>query len=339
MTARVVCCPDKFRGSLTAPEAAAALAHGARDAGFDGVVELPLADGGEGTLDALLAACGGERREDRVTGPLGAPVSAAWGLLPDGVAVIEMARASGLALVPRGRRDPVAATTRGTGELIACAARAGARSVLVGVGGSATTDGGLGAVEALGWQLPLPVTVACDVVTRFSDAARVYGPQKGARAAEIALLSSRLEEVADRYASETGRDVRLLDHSGAAGGLAGGLAALGAELRDGFGVVAAAVGLGQALAGSDLVLTGEGRLDRTSLAGKTVGGVLEAAATAGVPVAIVAGTVDSDVRALLPPDTRVLSLIELGGSAEAAYGRAAVLVREAAAHLARAARG
>src|SRR5207247_2436803 len=149
-------CPDKFRGTLTAPEAAAAIAAGLRAAGIERVRELPLADGGEGTLDALLAALGGERNIARVTGPDGRPIDAEWGLLSDGRAVVEMAQASGLSLVA-GRNDPLAATTSGSGELIAAAARAGASEVIVGVGGSATTDGGLGAVGALGWWLPLPV--------------------------------------------------------------------------------------------------------------------------------------------------------------------------------------
>src|SRR5205085_1203232 len=152
-------CPDKFRGTLTAQEAAAAIAAGLHAAGFACVRELPLADGGEGTLDVLLAALGGQRRTASVTGPDGSRVEAEWGLLPDGRAVVEMALASGLSLL-RGRNDPVAATTRGTGELIAAAARAGASEVILGVGGSATTDGGPDAVEALGWSLPVPVTAA-----------------------------------------------------------------------------------------------------------------------------------------------------------------------------------
>ena len=185
--------------------------RGLRRAGFDDVTELPLADGGDGTLDALLAARGGSRRHATVTGPLGDPVDAEWALLPGGVAVVEMARASGLALVPTDRNDPLRASTRGTGELIAAAIRAGARRVIVGVGGSATTDGGLAALEALGWSLgATPVTVACDVSTRFLDAARVFGPQKGATDAQVALLTRRLAQLADEYEQRTGVDVREL---------------------------------------------------------------------------------------------------------------------------------
>ena len=286
-------CPDKFRGTLTAQEAAAAIAAGLHAAGFACVRELPLADGGEGTLDVLLTALGGQRRTASVTGPDGSRVEAEWGLLPDGRAVVEMALASGLSLL-RGRNDPVAATTRGTGELIAAAARAGASEVILGVGGSATTDGGLDAVEALGWSLPVPVTVACDVSTRFIDAAPVFAPQKGASEAQIVLLERRLTERAELYLARTGNDVLSLPGSGAAGGLAGGLAALGAELRPGFEVVAEAVGFEDALDQAEVVVTGEGRLDASSLAGKVVGCVLEAAR---VRCGVVAGQAAPD----LPP--------------------------------------
>jgi glycerate kinase len=296
------------------------------------VEELPLADGGEGTLDVVLAQ-GGERHEARVTGPEGRPVPAEWGVLPDGTAVVELARASGLALVD-GPNDPVAATTRGTGELIAAAAAAGASQVLLGVGGSASTDGGEGAVEALGWSLPVPVTVACDVATPFLDAARVFGPQKGASAEQVELLTRRLGRLADLYRERTGVDVTSLPGSGAAGGIAGGLAALGAELRPGFGVVADAVGFGAALERADVVLTGEGKVDRTSLAGKVVGEVLRAAAARGIGAWVVAGEVEEGLTDLLPGRPRLLSLTELGGSAERARNDSAALVRQAARQLA-----
>src|SRR5262249_6929625 len=194
-------------------------------AGFDEVRTLPLADGGEGTIDALLAALGGSRRSARVTGPLGDPVDAQWAVLPGATAVIEMAQASRRALVGP-RNDPLRATTRGTGELIAIARREGFTKIVVAVGGSATTDGGLGAVDALGWSLQgLDVTVACDVTTPFLDAARVYGPQKGASDAEVALLGRRLARLADTYRARTGVDVAALPGAGAAGGLPRGLLA------------------------------------------------------------------------------------------------------------------
>ena len=356
-------CPDKFRGTLTAAGAAEALARGLEAAEvpraspaspgphrFDEVRRLPLADGGEGTLDALLASRGGSRRHVTVTGPLGDPVEAEWGLLPDRTGVVESARASGLALVD-GPNDPLAATSRGTGELIRAAVRSGAKRILVAVGGSAMTDGGLGAVDALGWSLKgLQVTVACDVTTPFLDAARVFGPQKGATAAQVALLTRRLERLAEVYRQRTGCDVLTLEHAGAAGGLAGGLAALGARLEPGFEVVARAAGFEAALDGVDLVLTGEGRFDRTSLDGKVTGSVLEWAAAEGVAHrAVVAGQVADELKAAAgeegaatsggaePPegveaalsDVLVLSLVDRVWQEGEAWARAGLLAEEA----------
>jgi glycerate kinase len=235
----VLCCPDKFRGSLTAQEAAAALADGVERAGREAVL-LPLADGGEGTLDVLCPAAS-DRRSLWVSGPLGDPVEAEWGVRGD-TAVVEMARASGLALVP-GRNDPLRATTTGTGELLRAALDAGIRRVIVAVGGSATVDGGLGALEALDFDLRgADVVVACDVTTGFADAARVFGPQKGADPAAVAALERRLERLADRYRRELGVDVRDVPGAGAAGGLAGGIAALGGRLVPGAALVADVAG-------------------------------------------------------------------------------------------------
>lgn len=328
-----VACPDKFRGTLTAAEAATAMARGLRTAGFDVVRELPLADGGEGTLDALLAARGGSSRTMTVTGPLGQPIEAAWAVLPDGTAVVEMARASGLALLDE-RNDPLRATTRGTGELIAAAARSGARKIIVGVGGSATTDGGLGAVDALQWSLAgLDVTVACDVSTLFLDAARVFAPQKGATGAQVSLLSRRLDRLAEQYEGRAGVDVRRLEGSGAAGGLAGGLAAMGARLEPGFDVIARAAGLEAALDGADLVVTGEGKLDRTSFEGKVVGGVLEWAGEEGLEHrAVIAGQVTPEAReeASVLGDVWIYALTDRVWQGGEAFSRAALLVEEAA---------
>ena len=333
-------CPDKFRGTLTAAGAAEALARGLEAADvdrrrFDEVRRLPLADGGEGTLDALVASQGGSRRPATVTGPLGDPVEAEWGLLPDGTGVVESARASGLALLS-GPNDPLAATSRGTGELIRAAVRGGAKRILVAVGGSAMTDGGLGAVDALGWSLKgLDVTVACDVTTPFLDAARVFGPQKGATTAQVALLTRRLERLAEVYRQRTGCDVTSVQHAGAAGGLAGGLAVLGARLEPGFEVVARAAGFEAALEGVDLVVTGEGRFDRTSLEGKVTGGVLEWATSEGVAHrAVVAGQVADDVKGGGEPDPLledvfVLSLVDRVWQAGEAWSRAGLLAEEA----------
>jgi glycerate kinase len=287
---RVLAAPDKFRGTATASEVAAAMAVACAQLGWD-CTQLPLADGGEGTLDVL----GGPNRTSLVTGPLGAPIEAAWRL--DGeLAVIEMAQASGL-LVAGGREsnDPMRATSRGTGELIAIARRFGARRVIVGVGGSASTDGGAGAVEALADEGALDgstgfsVIVATDVRTCFVDAVATFGPQKGATTSQLATLTRRLEDLAVHYRRTYGIDVRSLPGSGAAGGLAGGLAALGARIESGFELIQSELGLYGALGRADLVITGEGRLDDASFDGKVVGGVLAAARAVGVGGAVIVG--------------------------------------------------
>ncbi len=299
---RVLAAPDKFRGTATAPEVAAAVARAATAAGAE-ADEVPLADGGEGTLDAL----GGANKVTTVTGPLGDPVEAAW-RLDRRCAVIEMARASGLEVVggPEGN-DAVAASSYGTGELIAAAVERGARNVIVGVGGSATTDGGLGALRALEPTQRLrgvDLRVACDVRLPFVEAAEVFGPQKGASPAQVELLRRRLERLAQIYLEERGVDVTSLEGAGAAGGLAGGLAALGAHLEPGFDLVADTVGFDERLEGCDLVVTGEGYLDEQSFDGKVVGGVVALAAELGVPVLVVAGEVIED----LPEDLDAVSL-------------------------------
>ena len=285
----IVAAPDKFKGTATAAEVAAAIARAAAEVGMS-TREVPLADGGDGTLEAL----GGPNRSSAVTGPLGETVEAEW-RYHAGVAVIEMARSSGLVLAggPEGN-DPLNATTAGVGELMVNALDAGAKTIIVGVGGSATTDGGRGAVDVLGSTARLrgvDVVVACDVRTSFVDAAPVFAPQKGASVAQVALLRSRLETLVEQYRTEFGVDVGSLDRAGAAGGLAGGLAALGARLVDGFDLVADRLNLDDAIAGSKLVITGEGFIDDESFEGKVIGGVLDRASSLGVPVLAVAGQV------------------------------------------------
>ncbi len=313
---RVLAALDKFRGTLTAREATSAVAAACWELGAD-CDEAPLSDGGEGLLDVF----GGGNRTSVVSGPLGMPVEAAW-RIDRRTAVIEMARASGLALAGGAAgNDPLAATTRGTGELIAKAIEQGARNVLVGLGGSATTDGGLGAIEALGSPArlgPVDLQVACDVRTRFVDAATVFAPQKGATPAQVRLLRARLERLAERYVADYDVDVRDVDGTGAAGGLAGGLLAVGAQLLPGFDLVAEHVDLDERLAAADIVITGEGHLDAQSLDGKVVGGVCDLAAAAAVPVVVIVGDFDQDARETLDRTGVVaVSLVERFGDQRA----------------------
>jgi glycerate 2-kinase len=324
--AHVLVAPDKFRGTLTARQAATAIAAAAVRAGWK-AVELPLADGGEGMLDVL----GGGNRETTVTGPSGRPVEAAWRLEEDGTAFVEAALACGLSLAGGAEEnDPLRATSRGVGELVATAVAEGAARVVVGVGGVACTDGGLGAVEALRASLPLPVPldVACDVQARFLDAAEVFAPQKGATPDQVRILRERLEALAERYRDEMGVDVLDLPGAGAAGGLAGGLAAVGARLLPGFELVADRLGLDRRLAAADLVVTAEGRLDATSFTGKVVGGVLGRAEAAGVRALVLAG----DVAPGCPIDA--VSLVERYGPERAFAEPAECLTELAAAVLA-----
>lgn len=295
---KVVVCSDKFRGTATALEIGEAVRDVVEPLGGSVVVQ-PMADGGEGTLDAF----GGANRVSRVTGPLGEPVDAAW-RIRDGVAVIEMAQASGLFLAggPEGN-DPMEATTAGTGELIAHAAEAGAKRIVIGLGGSATTDGGLGALRTMApiaRYRGVSVEVACDVRTRFVDAADVFGAQKGATPPQLKLLKRRLERLAQVYQSEHGVDVNEMDRTGAAGGLAGGLVTAGATLHDGFTLIAETVELYDAIEDADLVITGEGRLDLTSFHGKVVGGVAALAAAADRPAIAVVGQADEGVESPIP---------------------------------------
>ena len=310
---RVVAAFDKFRGTATAHDLTEAVRAAAARSGWS-CTGIPLADGGEGSLDAL----GGANRWSEVTDPLGDPVVAGW-RLEGRTAFVEMAAASGLAVVGGpGGNDPLAADTTGTGELLAAALDAGARRIVVLLGGSATTDGGLGAVRALPHRSRLrnvQLDIACDVRTPFPDAAEVFGPQKGATPAQVRLLTGRLERVAQVYDREFGIDVRTVPGAGAAGGLAGGLLALGGRIVSGFELVAEHLGLPEALTGADLVVTGEGRLDAPSFAGKVVGGVLAEAADAGVPALVVVGVRAEEVP--VPPQVEVVSLADRFGLAAA----------------------
>ncbi len=331
---KIVVCPDSFKECAPAARVAAAIAAGCRRAQPQAeVLELPLADGGEGTVAALVAATAGQTVRCRVTGPLGEPVEAAYGLLGDGqTAVLEMAAASGLELVPAARRDPGVTTTRGTGELVRDALGRGARELLLGIGGSATNDGGSGLATALGvrfldsagHELPpgglalarlarldrsgleprlaeVTVRVACDVDNPLlgeRGASRVYGPQKGASPEMVEQLDAALANYAEVVLRDLGRDIREVPGAGAAGGLGAGLLAFcGATLSSGIDLVLDAVGFEAHLAGADLVITGEGRLDEQTLQGKTISGVLRRAQAMRVPVVALAGAVTGDPAA------------------------------------------
>ncbi len=327
---RILVVPQEFKGSLSAREAAAAIATGLRRA-IPGVEidMLPLADGGPGTVEALVAATGGRFFESDVHDPLGGPVRARWGGLGEdaSTAVIEMAAASGLVLLRDDERDPRRASTAGTGEVVRAALDAGYRRIIVGVGGSATNDGGAGLAQALGARLldeegrALPpggaalaglaridvtgldsrvqgtdVVVATDVTNPLcgpDGASFVYGPQKGASEEMARELDSALRRYADIIRRDLGVDVASVPGAGAAGGLAAGLIAFcGARVRPGFEVVAEAVGLADRVLQADLVVTGEGRLDHQSAFGKTTAGVSRAARDAGKPAVAVVGAVD-----------------------------------------------
>lgn len=332
---KIVIAPDSFKGCLTALEVCAAAAQGLRRISRDfEIVEAPMADGGEGTVQSLVDATDGALAVERVTGPLGEPVSAAYGLLGDGeTAVIEMAAASGLPLVPEDRRDPKLTTTFGAGELIRCALDEGRRKLIVGIGGSATTDAGAGMAQALGVRLldnagePIgfggaelarlatiemsgadprlrdtEIRVACDVDNPLygeRGAAYVYGPQKGASPEDVELLDHNLRHFADIVQRDLGLDVRDLPGAGAAGGLGAGLVAFcGASLEPGVAIVIDAVRLPERMRGADLCLTGEGAIDSQTAFGKTPAGVTSVAVAAGVPVIAIGGGVALDAVSL-----------------------------------------
>lgn len=288
----VLIAPDSFKGTFRAAQVAEAVGRGLEAGGWS-VDRCPIADGGEGTLDVLIGAIGGEQLAASASDPLGRPIDTAFVRGEDGsgrtVAIVEAAAASGLTLVAPGERDAVAASTAGTGELILAAIESGAQVVYVGVGGSATTDGGAGALRAIargGGLGGARLVVLCDVRTPFEDAARVFGPQKGARAADVTRLTKRLHALARRFM----RDPRGVPMTGAAGGLSGGLwAELGAELVPGAPFVLDLLDFDRRMRASRAVVTGEGRLDRQSLAGKAVSEVATRARQAGVPCHAIVG--------------------------------------------------
>lgn len=324
---KIVIAPDSFKDSLSAEAVANAIARGLAEVWPDAkLVKCPMADGGEGTVESILAACEGELRSATVQGPLGTQVDAHWGWLPDNhTAIIEMAEASGLQLVPVGQRDACISSTFGTGELIRAALDAGAQRIILAIGGSATNDAGAGALQALGVRLldaqgqtlqtgglalaqlaqidlsemdprlaGVRFEIAADVNNPLcgpQGASAIFGPQKGASVEQVQQLDQALGHFAGLCAQALGKDLRDEPGSGAAGGL--GFAAkafLGAQFRAGVEVVADLVSLEEAVRDADLVITGEGRFDAQTLRGKTPFGVARIARQQGVPVIVIAGT-------------------------------------------------
>jgi glycerate kinase len=309
-------CPASLKGVLAPAEAASALAEGMRRvAGWD-VELLPVADGGEGTADVLRLALGGEWRRARVADPLGRPVEARWLSLPDGTAFVESAEAVGLGLVAAAERDPLRGSSAGLGSLLLAVLATRPAAVLVGVGGTATVDGGAGLRETLPrWPDDVPLRVACDVRNPLlgpRGAARAFGPQKGAGREEVEELERRL--AADRVLAPH----RDLPGAGAGGGLGAALASLGGELVEGAELVLDAIGFDARARGAAVAVTGEGTVDATTLEGKAPGAVLRRCARLGVPAVLFGGRVETglegiDVRALGgDPDCARADLAALG---------------------------
>ena len=354
---KFVVAPNAFKGTLTAPQAAAAIAHGVREVFPDAeVIEVPVADGGDGTVEALVSARRGHYWIARVEGPLGDPVVTRYGLIDsDGTAVVELATASGLVLIPTERRDPRKASTYGFGQLLEAARRPGVREIVAGIGGSATNDGGAGMAQALGYRLldaggkDLPrggaalarleridasgldpgwssvrVRVASDVTNPLTGprgASAVYGPQKGADPQTVVELDAALSQLAEVVERDLGRNVRDLPGAGAAGGTGAGLVAfLGATLEPGAPLVVSATGFDEQLPGADVVFTGEGRADEQTAYGKAPGEVAKRAAAAGIPVVLLAGSKGPGWEALHGLGvTSVVTLADGGGDAEQAF--------------------
>lgn len=367
---RVVVAPDKFKSSLSSHEVAAAICEALRLLRPSLLVEpIPMADGGEGTVEALVLAAQGKLVTTSVTGPLpGTRVNAQWGWLPDQTAVMEMSAASGLALLESKDRNPERTTTFGTGELIGAAMTAGARQIVLGIGGSATTDGGVGCAQACGWRFQMedgiwrgpddrplvggeveaiicaqagaswvPIRVACDVDSPLygpRGAARVFGPQKGATPDQVGRLDRALERLAKLLGKD---DLAQASGAGAAGGLGFGLMAfLGAQLENGFGLIARTLRLRERLAGADLVITGEGRLDASSLHGKTTIGVARLCRELNIPCIAIVGSVGPGAEGAKAEGLHQWHAIrDLAASDEDSMRRARELIVQAAREIAR----
>ena len=371
---KIVICPDSFKGSLSSVEAADAIARGIR-MGVGGdieIVQIPIADGGEGTADTLVRATGGEIRKLRVHDPLIRETDAFFGILGDGrTAVIEMAAASGLYLLSENERNPLITSTVGTGELLLAAVEAGVEKIVIGIGGSATNDGGTGAMSALGvkfldksgnilpqggaaladldridmseFKFPLDkiaVEVACDVTNPLcgpTGASAVFGPQKGASPEMVTKLDLALANYSQVMKRDLGKDVALMPGAGAAGGLGAGLAAfLDAKLRSGIDMVLDAAGFDEAISNADLVITGEGKIDEQTAYGKTIGGVLKRAAKLNIPVVAIAGSIAGNIQPLYDAGLTAVFSIALGPmSLDYAMNNAERLIKSVSANIAR----
>jgi glycerate kinase len=371
---KVVVAPDSFKGSLSAAEVARAIGEGLGSVWTDARIELvPLADGGEGTVDALVAATGGRTESVTVAGPLQEPVIASFGMLgSDDTAVLEMASASGLPLVRPEQRNPLKTTTYGTGQLVAAALEHGVRRLIVGIGGSATVDGGAGCAQALGMRFldsegralrpgvaggelqqidridasgldprlrEVEVLVACDVDNPLCGphgAAAIYGPQKGATPEMVTQLDRGLDHLAGLIQRDLGVSVAAMPGAGAAGGLGAGLVAFcNANLRPGIDIVMQQLGLQERIERCDLVVTGEGCLDGQSVRGKTISGVGRLARRAGVPVVALVGSVGDGAELALDIINAYLPIIDRPMDLACAMERTSDMLKSSAANLAR----
>ena len=364
---KIIIAPQAFKGSLKAHEVAVAMDEGVKSAFKDSeTILLPVADGGEGTVKAMVESTGGRIVITKAHGPLGDTVNAGWGVLGDGkTAVIEMASASGLNLVPETKLDAMSASTRGTGELILAALEEDFRQIIVGLGDSATTDGGSGMAQSLGIKLldetgqPISaggggllnlehiditrqhpmikdckITCACDVTNPLygpEGAAYVYGPQKGASPEDIKQLDAGLRKLAEVIQRDIGKDISKIPGGGAAGGLAAGLVAfLDASLQSGIDIVCNAIGFEKHLKDTDLVLTGEGRIDGQTPRGKTICGIATRAKKAGVPVVAFAGELGEGYREAYECGiNKVVGIMSESMDREYAMKNASELIRDA----------
>jgi glycerate 2-kinase len=369
---KIIVIPDSFKGSCSSRETCRRIAAGMAAVFPDAeIVSVPVADGGEGTVEAVIEGVGGRRKRIAVRGPLGEPVSAGYGIMSDGRAVIEMAEASGLTLVPEGKRNPLLSSTYGTGQIIADAVKEGCAELLIGIGGSATNDGGMGMAAALGYRFldsrgrelecnggtlsriakidasgvdprvkSIRITVACDVsnpLTGPSGASAVFGPQKGATPEMVRALDAGLANLAEIVRSELGIEMENVPGAGAAGGLGGGLIAFaGARLDSGIEAVLDLIRFDEYLEGADLVVTGEGAMDGQTKFGKVPVGVARRAGARGVKTVALVGEIREGSEAVYDLGIgAIFCILDKAMSLDRAMADAGPLIESAAARLGR----